>query len=546
MSLYRNFFILLISGIFLIGQWGCVTSPIPPSLEGPYRQQLGRIGVVTARFVPKAEFAMPHTGYLERVGQDTMEGLMEGVRKGREGGGGPAHPAYIVLAFLAEPIVGGLGGGLLGGIKGAVYEAFTNQEFPHNIEETSALLQQALTNLRLQESFRDVFLNKASTSTVHDFSILKNHGPQRQEDTPRYEELSEPGLDAIVELSVQSIGFVNGAGGKDPPLALSMSARVRIINLAKGEIWYDQIFTHRSKMYPYSEWAMYQAERFQNELSHGYQDLAMHMIPSFLEMRSSSIWASNWPSEMKTVPFTTDPYLLQPTLQWEVFGHKDLAQMGSQVTDITYDIQIWDGDAPTDPVYVRSQIPSIVHTVDTPLKPCHTYLWNLRAAFLIDGSPRVTSWTFLEKPKAVFSLSESCATYFAKKAESFAKRADFKGSIIDVTEGNMFSIQSPTTVERVQLRGISCPEANHPFRDKSKSAILALGKNVAAKVLGEDKEGHKVGELMVLPIGQALEKELIQSGLCWWDWRYPEKVNLEYLEIQTKRAKRGIWEDIRD
>jgi hypothetical protein len=217
-SLNRNLFILLISGIFLIGRWGCVTSPSPPSLEEPYRQQLGRIGVATARFVPKAEFAIPHPGYLERVGQNAMEGLMEGVRKGREGGGGHAHPAYIVLAFLAQPIVRGLEGGLLGGIKGAAHETFTNQEYPQNIEETSALLQQALTNLRIQESFRDAFLNKASTSTVHNFAILKNHGPQRQDKTLRYEELSEPGLDTILELSVQSIGFINGAGGKDPPL----------------------------------------------------------------------------------------------------------------------------------------------------------------------------------------------------------------------------------------------------------------------------------------------------------------------------------------
>ena len=149
-NLCRNSFILLISGIFLIGQWGCVTSPLPPSLEETYRQKLGRIGVVTARFVPNAELTMPHPSFLKKIGQEAAEGAKSGASRALERGGGGGHPGFIVFWVLAAPIVGAV----LGGLGGAVYGAFTTPDVPQSIQDSENLLKQKLAKLRMQETIQ--------------------------------------------------------------------------------------------------------------------------------------------------------------------------------------------------------------------------------------------------------------------------------------------------------------------------------------------------------------------------------------------------------
>lgn len=137
---------------------------------------------------------------------------------------------------------------------------------------------------------------------------------------------------------------------------------------------------------------------------------------------------------MGTVPMVAS---LQPTLRWEPFPRKkdvdsDLKKILARVTRVQYDLRIWksnpQGDA-GDLVYARQGLaleplvvpesPSassesassksidgektsaphrpgerfVAHGLEAPLEPHTTYLWSVRARFLLDGEERVTRWS---------------------------------------------------------------------------------------------------------------------------------------------------------
>ncbi len=57
----RKSIVVWISIFFLMGQVGCALTP-PPLLSEEVRAQLGTIGVVSARFIPEAQFEAPTSG----------------------------------------------------------------------------------------------------------------------------------------------------------------------------------------------------------------------------------------------------------------------------------------------------------------------------------------------------------------------------------------------------------------------------------------------------------------------------------------------------
>lgn len=105
--------------------------------------------------------------------------------------------------------------------------------------------------------------------------------------------------------------------------------------------------------------------------------------------------------------------------EWEAFPRAgDLKAIqestGKTISDVTYELRVWEADPkfpetfrpwdnvaePGPLVYTREGLLTPRHKMSAPLKWRTKYFWSVRARFLLDGHPRVTSWGVLGTPSA--------------------------------------------------------------------------------------------------------------------------------------------------
>jgi hypothetical protein len=121
---------------------------------------------------------------------------------------------------------------------------------------------------------------------------------------------------------------------------------------------------------------------------------------------------------------------LTPTLRWEAFPRPaDVVRDGrlAGLAGVTYDLRIWrvseSGDGLPYPgalAYSRDGLVGPQHTLETPLEGGRKYVWTVRAAFELEGRPRVTQWGMLAPPGlgAFRDLGIVSPLYFRLKSPS--------------------------------------------------------------------------------------------------------------------------------
>jgi len=101
----------------------------------------------------------------------------------------------------------------------------------------------------------------------------------------------------------------------------------------------------------------------------------------------------------------------------------------------------------------------------------------------------------------------------------------------------------------VRFSGIDTPESEwpgnwpaQPFSKESKEFTRGFveKKIVTARLKGDVTYGRFVGEIFI--DGRSLNRELVRSGLAWWNKSY-ERYDLDYqrLEAEARRKKVGLW-----
>jgi micrococcal nuclease len=121
----------------------------------------------------------------------------------------------------------------------------------------------------------------------------------------------------------------------------------------------------------------------------------------------------------------------------------------------------------------------------------------------------------------------------------------FSGKVVGIADGDTIDVMHTGRAERVRLYGIDCPELHQAFgaRAKQFTSNLAFGKNVGVRVRDVDQYGRTVGEV-ILPDGKSLNRELVRAGLAWWYRQFARgDRELERLEAEARRDKRGLWAD---
>jgi len=297
MKLQKNIFIWFIVLVYLMGQWGCATGryeyPKPEPLSEEYRAQLGTIGVVSVPGVPALHFDRPlpmSPGVLERMGQGTVEGAGKSWDWWLDLCAKPFEKSNVEKRF--GPVIGGIALYLLpvvavgvcyvltppvaifGGLGGGIYGAFpSSQDYPAYVEETEVTLRGTLHKYPAQETFQRVFVKEARARTSHSLVV----GPEK--DSQTFDEMVGPGVDTVLELSVQRIWWKrieDQEGDLNPPMVFVLVVRARLMRAADKTVWYDQTFVQETENRLYTLWPY--PFLIQDEIEKVYQKLAKEMV----------------------------------------------------------------------------------------------------------------------------------------------------------------------------------------------------------------------------------------------------------------------------
>lgn len=265
--------------MLLLAPVGCASAPymLPPPPSEQVRAQLGTIGVVSAPFVPEAEFQTPARGAASGAGRGVATGAAKGFEFGAGlgcagGGGGGIGAAGAGIICLGSWLAGGIIGTVVGGLGGAA-----TAEPAATVEEAETALKKALADLNIQEAMQDRVLQVARQQTRHPLVLLTDPSPTTRDEEISYSSLTREGIDTVLEVSVPTLGLA-GKWGVNPPLVLVMAVRTRLISVVDDAVLYDSTLEYGGRKLTFTEWAVDEARPFREELGHAYQSLAEKIV----------------------------------------------------------------------------------------------------------------------------------------------------------------------------------------------------------------------------------------------------------------------------
>ncbi len=119
---------------------------------------------------------------------------------------------------------------------------------------------------------------------------------------------------------------------------------------------------------------------------------------------------------------------------------------------------------------------------------------------------------------------------------------DIKGKVVKVIDGNTLQVMDRDgKTFNLLLAGIDCPELEQAYGKEARLCLLklTLGKQVDVKILGNDRLGNAVAELLVN--GKRDPRiQLLNEGLAWTTEKAP-KSDLESLRATAQAKKKGLW-----
>jgi hypothetical protein len=256
---------------------------------------LGTIGVVSARYTPAFEFALPAKGWVGGGARGAVEGVKHFIA---------LVPTGAVVAgasvFMPPPI--GLPGILLGiasVVKGAGYMIVgpfygaATAEAPVTVEESEARLKAGLASMRIQESMRDHVVQAGRFLANRDLTALDGQGPESASDLLTYFPIHDTKVDTVLELRVTRVwlssneSFFKPLGSRqklseelqiNPSLSLGMEVRGRLIRTADKVVLFDNTWEHEGEAHLFAEWAANNAQLFAAELERAYDVLSNTIV----------------------------------------------------------------------------------------------------------------------------------------------------------------------------------------------------------------------------------------------------------------------------
>jgi hypothetical protein len=362
-----------------------------------------------AAFPPTLELYTPAKGAAEgaaRRAETTFE-TMAGIA-----GGSLQHPdpvfgsnVFAALTMLALSPIGALAGAVSGAAAAEPAEVVEKQEA--TIRARHAVFQ-------IQEDLRDYVMQMARQRTDLLYQAVDRGSPSSSNEAVNYGSFKNRELDTILELSVLTLGL-RGEKAVNPPLALVMSTRVRLIGIEKETILFQDTLECWSHTRLFSDWAVNNAEPLRVEYEECLKKLSDHIVDEvfFDPYVASPSEHLEYPiyglrpeyPEVRLTDFVEVPSL-QPTLRWESFPYiegQELETLQNEIRNLTYDLRIWRAERsePQELIYVREGLGVPFHHIEQPLKSGTQYFWTVRVHFDLAGKPRRSVWGMAGDPSAL-------------------------------------------------------------------------------------------------------------------------------------------------
>jgi len=116
------------------------------------------------------------------------------------------------------------------------------------------------------------------------------------------------------------------------------------------------------------------------------------------------------------------------------------------------------------------------------------------------------------------------------------------GKVITVVDGTTVHVQAADKqIYNVRLFGIDSPELTQEYGDDARKLLekLVLEKSVTIKIVGKDRWGRYLGEMMI--DGKVDPRiELLEQGLTWTSEKSPAP-ELEEYRVKAQQRGKGLW-----
>ena len=142
------------------------------------------------------------------------------------------------------------------------------------------------------------------------------------------------------------------------------------------------------------------------------------------------------------------------------------------------------------------------------------------------------------------SVTLSAASYAPRSALSEPARAEIRGRVVRVADGDTLTILDAANAQhKIRLYGIDAPEKSQAFGQKSKQHLssLVFGKDISVKVHNTDRYGRTVGTVFI--DGRDVNLEMLKAGLAWHYKYYDSTPAYAAAESAARAAKLGLWQD---
>lgn len=429
-----------ISVSLLMMPTGCATHGTHSNhsaLPEKVRQQIKSVAVVPASFVPENNFLALGKGAGATIGTGVgaAQGALGGLEFAAQLGGGSFLGA--IIAAITVPI-GALAGAITGGVRGAEAGVPTD-----DVQKAEAVISNLVAKLNFQEKFAEHIIASGANLTNYHFSLVK--GLSQTAQNTKYLDLAGQGVDAVLEVTINSIGF-RGGTGSDPSIVFFMEGTTRVFQPTDGKELYSGNISYESEHHRLSVWCEDNAIQLQTEFEKAYSSIADQTIEELFIVYN--FYPETKSGSVRTITIKVVDSL-QPTLQWKALPWEkewaaDDEGFLTTISDITYDIKLWNcefggfhissgqlvyekqGIVATERIIEREiqrskfnpatneeeLLPSVMckeriaeHTIDISLKPSTCYVWSVRSKFKLNGQSRMTRWSDAMLP------GESCESF---------------------------------------------------------------------------------------------------------------------------------------
>lgn len=276
--------------LFLIHS-GCATSgdlhgklPTPPSSEE--RATLGTVGIARAYDPPKADVEVGAKGWLKGAGTGAVVTFVVVAPILAEDSPTNSEEASIwVATLLAVMSVGAIYGAIMATPKGKA-------------ASFERLVGEILGRTSPQEDLQDEVLRAGAEWAKNRLVPVDEAELATIDHDANYNSLSEKGIHTVLEGSVERIALGSKKGGGDPPLALIMDARSRLIRTRGGSVVNVTRIRHSGSPRRFAEWVADNAALLDKEYEDGIRKLALAIVNWNFHVENGM----EWPADIIVLP----------------------------------------------------------------------------------------------------------------------------------------------------------------------------------------------------------------------------------------------------